>query len=128
MSHFAKLYLLMLSILVPILWVLHSLDNYSGMKDLSLITISVFTLTSLLSYLILGKLVLATNKQLFISYTMANTLIKMAVSVIILIAYKHYNHAIKDGKFVVPFILIYMFFTIFETKILMHKAQQKPAG
>lgn len=127
MSYFVKPYLFLLLLLVPILMVLHSFDDYSGMKDLSLLTVSIFTFMSLLSYFIIGRLVMATNKQLFISYTMANTLIKMAVSVLILIAYKYYNPNINDGKFVVPFIVIYLFFTIFETKILMHKARQKPA-
>jgi cation transporter-like permease len=85
----------------------------------------MFLILSLLHYLIIEKTVKKNRGQLFISYTMAGMLLKMFASIAVLLVYK-YHKMPPDGKFVIPFLIIYLFFTTFETWFMMQLAGRKP--
>jgi uncharacterized membrane protein YkvI len=119
------MYALLLIILLPILWGIHQFKDFSNVMDLSVLTICIFTFTSLGSYIVLSRLKSSPRQQMFISFTMANTLVKMILSVLILIFYRNANVEIKNGKFIIPFLIIYFVFIIFETKVFLSVADQK---
>lgn len=66
------------------------------------------------------------KQQLFIGLTMTNTLLKMVASILILVIYKLQNDDVKP-YFVIPFLIIYLFFTIFETAVMLRLANKKPS-
>ena len=112
-------------ILTPVLVFVHSFENQQKTVDLSLISIFVFTVLSILLFLMLQRSVKSPNRQLFISYTMLNTLVKMVLSITLLVTYKKVVHP-SDASFIIPFLVIYVIFTIFETKFMLQIANQKP--
>jgi hypothetical protein len=85
----------------------------------------MFLVLSVLHYFIIEKTLKKAHGQLFISYTMAGMLLKMFASIVLLVVYKYHTMP-PDGKFVIPFLIIYLFFTIFETWFMMHLAGRKP--
>lgn len=62
------------------------------------------------------------NKYVFSRLTMANTFIKLFVVVGLVVIYKEVLKP-ADIQFVYPFLLIYVLFTVFETKFLMKLAR-----
>ena len=115
----------LLLLLVPVLVFVHSLESQKNTVDLSLISVCVFTILSILLFLMLHRSVKSPNRQLFISYTMLNTLVKMVLSITLLVVYKKVSHP-SDASFIIPFLVIYVIFTIFETKFMLQIANQKP--
>ena len=111
--------------LAIMLFFLHQNAAYQPYKDLSVISGGMFLALSLMHFVIIGKTLKKTHGQLFISYTMAGMLIKMFASIALLLVYK-YHKMPPDGKFVIPFLIIYLFFTTFETWFMMHLAGRKP--
>lgn len=92
--------------------------------DLGLITWVLFFLMGVLLYYIANVTVNSPNRTKFISLTIANMFIKMVLSVgIVLIYFKLKNP--ESPVFIVPFIIIYVFFTIFETYFLLKIANLK---
>jgi hypothetical protein len=108
-----------------VLYILHQNQAYSSYLDLSIISVSMFLMLSVLHYLIIEINLKKAHGQLFIAYTMAGMLLKMFASIALLVVYK-YHTIPPDGKFVIPFLIIYLFFTIFETWFMMHLAGRKP--
>ncbi len=125
MIRYLKGLLITSAALVIILFFLHRNPAYQPYTDLSVISGGMFLALSLMHFLIIGKTLKKTHGQLFISYTMAGMLIKMFVSIGLLLIYKYHNMP-PDGKFVIPFLIVYLFFTIFETWFMMHLAGKKP--
>ena len=85
----------------------------------------MFTLMSVVLYIILKKSLLNPDKQVFISITMANMLVRMLCSIILLLLYKNIK-APADNKFIISFLIVYIIFTIFETYFMVGLADQKP--
>ncbi len=122
--HFLFHLFLVLVILIPILYCVHCFEAQKNNVYVSVYSISMFTVLSLLLYLFLYKSVKSPNKQLFISITLMNMLIKMTCSIVLLLIYKANYHPV-NGKFIIPFLLVYLFFTIFETYFMVNLADQK---
>jgi hypothetical protein len=52
-------------------------------------------------------------------------LVKMVFSIVLLLVYKEVKQPL-DGKFILPFLTIYLIFTIFETWFMVRLADEKP--
>lgn len=76
--------------------------------------VTVFHLTELLEQ--------ATKKTGFISLIMANMFCKMVFSAVLVTAY-YVKRAPDDGLFIMPFISVYVLFTIFETYFMNEQAR-----
>jgi len=76
--------------------------------------VTVFHLTELLEQ--------ATKKTGFISLIMANMLFKMVFSAVLVTAY-YVKRSPDDGLFIMPFIIVYVLFTIFETYFMNEQAR-----
>ena len=85
----------------------------------------IFALHAAILYLILRKSSLSPDRQRFLSVTMVNMLIKIVVSITFLIIYKLQMKP-ANGKFIIPFIIIYLLYTIFETYFMLRLAELKP--
>lgn len=107
------------------LTLLTSLPDYNKLLDFGLITASVFAFTCIPVYYLFSKLAVVPRKTIFVSATIGNMFFRILLSSIILILY-YVSFNPSEGHFVVPFLLVYVIFTIFETHILIKIADQKP--
>lgn len=122
---FVRNLLIFLAFLVLVLVFLHSFESQSDTAILSVMTVVLFTILSIVLYIALRISVKSTNKQLFISYTILNMIIRMVMSIGLLLMYREIYKPV-DGKFVLPFLVIYILFTIFETSFMLKIADEKP--
>jgi len=122
---FVRNLLVFLAFLVLVLVFLHSFESQSDTAILSIMTVLLFTILSIVLYIALRISVKSTNKQLFISYTILNMIIRMVISIGLLLMYREIYKPV-DGKFVLPFLVIYILFTIFETSFMLKIADEKP--
>lgn len=112
-------------ITVLLLTLLTSLPDYNKLLDFGLITTAVFAFTCIPIYYLFSKLAVVPRKTIFVSATIGNMFFRILLSSIILILY-YISFDPPEGHFVVPFLLVYVIFTIFETYILIKIADQKP--
>jgi hypothetical protein len=124
MRHFFKGFALTQIILLPTLYYIHSFETQINYIDLSIYSVCLFSFLSIILYIFLGRSVAHPNKQLFLSITLANMITKMLFSILLLVIYKLVTKP-ADGKFIIPFICIYLFFTIFETWFMIKMANEK---
>lgn len=122
---FARNILIFLVFIGLVLIFVHSFESQSDTILLSIITVVLFTLLSIVLFIALKISVKSTNKQLFISYTLINMLVKMVMSIVLLLVYREIFKP-QDGNFVIPFLIIYVLFTIFETYFMLKIADEKP--
>ncbi len=82
-----------------------------------LLSVYGFIFMALTSWLYLHKLMKAansTNKNIFIQTVMVNIFVKMvSILMIVVIYYKIYNP--KDKVIIIPFLIIYLLYSVFET-------------
>jgi hypothetical protein len=117
--------LLCLGLLVPTLACVHLYGLGQKYIDLSLIGSLIFVIMSFLLFFFLKLSLQSSNKQLFLSVTLANMLAKMVLSIVFLLIYRKLNTP-PDNKFIFPFLIVYIYFTIFETWFMVKLAYQKP--
>ena len=122
---FVKNLLVFIAFLVVVLLFVHSFESQADTVILSIMTVVLFTMLSIGLYIALKISVKSTNKQLFISYTLLNMIIRMVLSIVLLLVYREIFKPV-DGKFVLPFLVIYVLFTIFETSFMLKIADEKP--
>ncbi len=90
--------------------------------DLAYLSIGFFVAVSLIVYLLSERASRLKKKQFFMHIVMINTMIKMFGSVLIVIGYfKLVNPT--STRFVVPFLISYLLFSIFETHFMMQQSR-----
>lgn len=89
---------------------------------LSYITIGLFSGISMIIYLISERASKQKNKQFFLQIVMINTMIKMFSSVVLVIGF-YYLIKPTTNKFIIPFLVIYLIFSIFETYFMMKQSR-----
>ncbi len=124
-KHFILGLLLCLGFLVPTLIGVHHYLVGGKYIDLSFAGTLIFIVMSFLLFFFLNISLKSTNKQLFLSVTLANMLSKMVFAIVFLLIYRKINLP-PDNKFVLPFLFIYIYFTIFETWFMVKLAYKKP--
>jgi len=96
-------------------------------SPLSYATIAIYTAVSLLIYFLSERAANMKNKNFFMQIVMINTMIKMFISVVLVIGY-YMTVRPTTNKFIVPFILIYIIFSIFETYFMMKQSRNAKAS
>ena len=91
----------------------------------SIITFFVFLLSTAIIYMTAKKLVSHRNKFLFNYVVIASIFFKLIFAVIMIVAYQKLGTP-ENKYFVLPFVVIYLIFTIFETYFLSIMAKTKP--
>jgi hypothetical protein len=120
------LYLFLTTVVVFVLLLLLTLgNNYKTYLSFALVVNTIFAFTSIPMYYLFTKLALSPKRTLFISATVGNMFFRIFLSVMILVLYFLWYNP-DDGNFVVPFLVVYVTFTIFETYILLRIADRKP--
>lgn len=125
MKNYIKGLSISLLILLPVLYYIHSFESQRQYTDISIYAMAMFFVLSIALFIFLKFALHSTNKQLFISVTLTNMLVKMIFSIALLVMYKEINQP-QDGKFILPFLTIYLIFTIFETWFMVKMADQNP--
>ena len=125
MNNFLKGLGVSLLVLIALLYYIHGFEGQKSYTDISVYGVLMFSVLSILLYIFLSRSVYSSNKQLFLSITLANMLVKMVFSIVLLLVYKEVKQPL-DGKFILPFLTIYLIFTIFETWFMVRLADEKP--
>lgn len=89
---------------------------------LSYLTIGLFSGISMIIYILSERASKQKNKQFFLQIVMINTMIKMFSSVVLVIGF-YYLIKPTTNKFIVPFLVIYLIFSIFETYFMMKQSR-----
>ncbi len=119
-------YLIVLSLVVAIaLFFFHLLPQFRPFSTISWISLLFFITLSLVMYFAGYATAISQDKNAFSRMLLFFTASKMMLSVLILIAYYELSKPVS-GIFVVPFLGIYVVYTIFETWFMMKLAKLKP--
>lgn len=111
--------------LIPLLLLLYYILDQPRYEDVSVIGILLFIGLSLIMFIILKRLVYHSNKQLFLSATMLNILVKIIATGLFIFLYIK-KTAPPNNLFVMYILAIYIAFTIFETWFMTQLAQKQP--
>lgn len=101
-----------------LLFTIHRLEDYNKYWDISWVSVALFVLMSVGLYKISKLAVKSPNKQIFISIALGNLFVKFLMTGLILGIYYKITQP-SDTKFVLPYLVIYISFTIFETVLLL---------
>lgn len=112
-------------VLTPILMYIHSFEALKKFVDLSVYTVLMFSILGFIIAFLLERSLLHPKKQIFISLTLANMFVKMFFSILFLLLYYEFKRP-QSGNFVLPFIIIYVMFTTYETWYLVKLSDSKP--
>lgn len=109
---------LVIIFLIVNLYFLHKNLLNNNYIDLSVISILVYILMSVLLYIIVRQLLVKSLHSKFLGLTFANVLIKFLVTFLLLFTYYN-NFSPSDNNFVLPYLLIYIVFTVFEAWFML---------
>lgn len=122
---FLKLLCSTIGILLIVLTVIHSFQIFRPHIGLSIGMVVMFVLLAIVNYTLGEKAVQSDNKYLYNNLIIGNFILKMICSISIVVAYVKII-APTDTYFVMPFIVIYVIFTIFEVTFMMKQANVNP--
>ena len=108
-----------------LLFFLHTTDNFKEHYSISVVSIVFFYILSILIYLIGVSALKSSNKNAFIQVIIGFVFSKMLLSVILLVAYHQMVHP-PSNHFLLPFFIVYLFYTFFETYMMIQLGKQPP--
>ena len=98
----------------------------SAFSSFTLLTTGVFAALIGLAYVLAVKSATGKNKYAYVHLVMGLIFVKMIICILLVLF--HIKTAQPDNKlFVLPFLFVYLIFTIFEVYVLQKVAQLKPA-
>lgn len=86
-----------------------------------------YFLTSILLFTVGKKLAVSENKNAFTLFIMGAVFVKMMLSMAVLVVYLKFAHP-SSKYFILPFFVVYLAFTVFETYFLMKIGREQPAA
>ena len=122
-GRFILSFLVVSAITAALVTMVYLLPGISPYLDLGCLSWVLFSVLSVVLFYIADKVVNHPERTKFISLTIANMLIKMMVSIGLIWTYYVVKKP-QSGLFVIPFLLVYGIFTIFETRFLLQIADQ----
>jgi len=123
-SKFFQLLFLTIGILIAIMYAMSLNEKINEHIDISYYAIPSFTFLSVLIYFLTEYLERQANKGMLLNLVIINVMFKFLIAFgVVLIYYK--LRSPTDGIFVLPFIIIYVVFTIFETYFMSLQAKSK---
>lgn len=121
-SQFFKSLFITLALLVLVLVPIHLIKGIKPFIDLSTILIIFFVLLSVTVYLVGERFSTTKNKYLYNQLIILNFVAKLGLSIGIMVVYDRINNP-ESNLFIVPFGIIYLAFTIFETIFMTRQAK-----
>jgi len=121
-SRFMKEFVIFLIILSLILFGLHKHHLFSAHSILSIWSLVGFTIMTVLIFILGQNFSRSKNKFLYNNLIVMNFILKLMVSILVVYVFvKQYD---PEGKlYLIPFVLIYLAFTVFETYFMMKQAK-----
>ena len=123
-SRFFQLLFLTLFLLGLILYFMSMNEKIMQYIDIAYYAVPSFTFLSVLIYFLTEYLEKQPNKGMLLNLVIVNVMFKFVIAFGIVFIY----HKLKepdDGIFILPFIIIYVVFTIFETYFMSVQAKSK---
>lgn len=126
MSHisFAKRLIIVSLVCLLIAFVSGQFDGMAQHIFFGITTTLIFFIFSVIVYVAASISVDSPKRTKFIGLTISNMLGKMLVSVAVVLIYQKVKNP-SNTLFIIPFLLIYIIFTIFETHFLLQIANHK---
>jgi len=124
-NKFFTLLLITIAISIGITTGFNSIESYKIYFNFILSSIGMFVFLSLLIFFLAKRAAMSSNKYLFIYLIMFNIIFKVLASVVLIVMYNNFYYP-PDRMFLMPFMFIYLLFTIFETIVMSAQAKLKP--
>lgn len=123
-SKFFQLLFMTIAIVVAIMYFMSINEKINEYIDIAYYAVPAFTFLSVSIFLLTEYLESQPNKGMLLNLVIINVMFKFLIAFgVVLIYYKLKEP--KDGIFVLPFIIIYVIFTIFETYYMSLQAKSK---
>lgn len=122
-TFFQQLFLLTLIVLLLLL-ALHQLPSLQQDAPFSWLSLAFFVLLSIVTYFIAYRSVQHKNKFAFVNASLVMTFVKMVLCIALVAAYIKLTNP-PSRTFILPFLGIYVIYTIFETYFLMKIGKTK---
>ena len=107
-----------------ILFLLNQIPQFSPFKTFSYISCLGFILFSAGMYFLSYRAAMSSDKSLFLQQVLITTFMKMGLCIFVIIGY--FKLAEPSSKmYAVPFLIVYLIFTIFETYFMMKLSKVK---
>ena len=123
-SRFFQLLFFTLGILFLILYLMSLNEKIYEYIDIAYYAIPSFTLLSLVIYFLTEHLEKQENKGMLLNLVIINVMFKFLIAIGVVMIY-HKLRDPEDGIFILPFIIIYVAFTIFETYFMSVQAKSR---
>ena len=124
LHHFYRLLLVLTSGCLVSLYIISEIIPGEYFFSLGFYSLFVFLTMSVFVFRVAKKKIVHPDKSKFISFIISNMLLKMFVTVITVLLYFILMKPVTK-YFIVPFLTIYIIFTIFETYFLLKIANEK---
>lgn len=124
MPKFLILFLVTVIVSIILLYGLSTNERFGDYVDVGYYAIPAFSILSLSIYFITEMLERRDDKQALLNIVIINVMSKFVLTAAVIALY-YKNTDPEDGIFVVPFILVYIVFTIFETYFMSEQAKTK---
>ena len=121
---FFQLLLITLGILAVIMYLLSLNAKINAYLDIAYYAIPSFALLSVIIFFLTEFLDRQPNKGILLNLVIVNVMFKFLIAVGVVAIYYHLRNP-ADGIFVLPFIIVYVIFTIFETYFMSLQAKSK---
>lgn len=121
---FFQLLFLTIGILVLIMYFMSMNSKINEYLDIAYYAIPSFTLLSIAIYFLTEYLEKQPNKGMLLNLVIINVMFKFLIAIGVVMIY-HKLRDPEDGIFVLPFIIVYVIFTIFETYFMSLQAKSK---
>jgi hypothetical protein len=123
-SRFFQLLLLTIGILALILSLMSMNEKIYEYIDIAYYAIPAFTLLSLVIYFLTEYLEKQADKGMLLNLVIINVMFKFLIAIGVVMIYHKLRNP-EDGIFILPFIIIYVVFTIFETYFMSVQAKSR---
>ena len=123
-SKFFQLLFLTIAVLAGIMYFLSLNDKIYEYIDIAYYAIPAFTILCVGIYFLTEYLEKQPNKGMLLNLVIMNVMFKFLIAIAVVMIY-HKQREPEDGIFVLPFIIVYVVFTIFETYFMSLQAKSK---
>lgn len=110
--------------LILLLFLLHAFTAFKAFQVLSWLSLGLFILLSIGMYFGGYQAAMSDNKHTFTNAVLGFTIGKMVLSVIVILTYNELAQP-ESKLFLIPFFVIYVIFTVFETYFMMKLGKMK---
>ena len=123
-TRFFQLLILTIVILTGIMYLMSFNEKIAEYIDISYYAIPSFSLLCIVIFFLTEYLEKQSNKGMLLNLVIINVMFKFILTIAVVLIYFKLRNP-DDGIFVLPFIIIYVLFTIFETYFMSLQAKSK---